>query len=658
MRHLRLIASVLFVMGAVACSDGSSGGGSDGTTGTTGGQDSQDGLEGVIGGADATEAGADSDSTDGSDGSDATNASDDATEATDGTGDGEDGTVDVTDGTDGTVDATDTEVDGATDGTPGCPGGCAAGEECINGVCAAPEICVPNQSYCQGIASTKKCNEFGTAFLEPTPCPEEQYCGKQGKCGSKCALDPKLGGYVGCTFWSADLPNYADPTMNPTPENTPHAVVVSNPGELDAEVDIIPPPGFTISIADPVVKGKSSAVFVLPIMNVQHSGISARGIQVQSTRPVLVHQFNPWDNKASNDASLLLPENALGTDYVVLSWPTSPLDIITIPGFPTPENQNGYFTVIAPFDDTEVSFQVSCPVRATPQIPKLAAGALHTVVLNAGEVLNIEGDTENLFQPADLSGSRVFANKPISVFAGHEEAVIAPEKQAANPGDEAPTSCCADHLEEQLLPTNLLGTQYVAVKSKPRGKEPDFWRIQAADVSVEITTDPPLASSKGQPVVDYLLSQKGSWVEIQTDQSFVVTATGPIQVMQYFVSRDCTDDFTGDPSQIGAAPVERFRTFYAMLAPPLVGAFGASSTNYATVAKETDAPILVDGNAIPEGDYAMVGSGGWRRAYVALDPGVHTFESTAPFGLTTYAYGNAVSYGAIGGLDISTVEEQ
>lgn len=52
------------------------------------------------------------------------------------------------------------------------------------------------------------------------------------------------------------------------------------------------------------------------------------------------------------------------------------------------------------------------------------------------------------------------------------------------------------------------------------------------------------------------------------------------------------------------------------------------------------------------------GSGGWRRAYVALDPGVHTFESTASFGLTTYAYGNAVSYGTIGGLDISTVEEE
>ncbi len=627
---------------AVGCSDPAGGRKDTGAAGLDGtdGEVPVDGQEGSDGTGDGTST---------ADGTDGSADSADGTDGTDGT-DGSDALADAEDGSDAPADGSegsDASGDGSDGSDGGCPQGCAANEECVQGVCALVMVCEPGKKFCQGLTAVKACNEDGTGFLEPVQCPDELYC-SSGKCGSKCTVDPKLGAYIGCSFWTVDLPNYPDPTINPTPENSPHAVVVSNPGELDAEVSFHPPDGVTIAVPDPIVKAKSSSVFVLPIMNVQKTGLFDLGVRLESSRPVLVHQFNPWDNKYSNDASLLLPANVLGTDYVVLSWLSSPTTFI--------EGQTGYFTVVATRDATEVTLQVSAPVKANGIIPKLSPGQLHTVEMAEGQVLNIETEGESLFDAgsADLSGSRVWANYPIAVFSGHEEAVIGP---ADAPSDV--NGCCADHLEEQLLPTNLLGAHYLAIKTKPRGTEIDLWRIQAADANVVLSTNPPQKTVDGDLVTNLTLSQKGAYIEIQTSASFEVTATGPVQVMQYLVSQGYTDDFIGDPSLIGAVPVERFRTYYVLSAPPLKGGFlePAFGQNWVTLVKETDAPVLVAGTAVPESEFKSVSGSPWRYAYVDLSVGVSTFESTAPFGLSAYGYNSAVSYGYPGGLQIDTLVE-
>lgn len=502
---------------------------------------------------------------------------------------------------------------------------CPANQTCLNGACR-PLICVADEFICEGLASKKQCNTEGTGFLAPVACAEGEYC-QSGKCGSSCQIDPKFGSYVGCAFWTVDLPNFPDPFSNPTPEDLPYGLVVSNPGELLAEVTFETPPGVTVNAPDTKIPGRTSRIFLMPVLNVSLTGTSLKGIRVSSTRPVLVHQFNPWDNEFSNDASLLLPETFLGSQYTILSWPSGPSI------FPGLKGQSGYFTVLAAYDDTEVTFSVTADVQAGGKVAAMKAGTTQTVTLDRGEVMNIEMTAElaGLFANTDLTGSTVSSNKPVSVFAGHEEAVIAPQG--------AEDSCCADHLEEQMLPKSVLGPEYVAVKLKPRGGESDYWRVQAAEDNVSFTTEPP------QPgAASVTLAKRGDWVEIVTPDSFEIHATGLLQVGQYMVSQGVTDDFIGDPSLILLVPADRFRSFYVLAVP------SSFTKNYITVVKQPGETVMVDGVAVPQGDFKAIGTGLWERAYVTLTPGVHDASGSAPFGLTAYGYSSAASYGYIGGI--------
>lgn len=569
----------------------------------------------------------------------------DATDATDATGgDGtnvSDGTdaSDVPDGTDATV-GDGTEVSDATDVSDGTDA-TDTHEVDISSDTIVTQVCTPGSSICNNLDSRRICEPDGEGYGEPVLCASDETC-RAGTCQVRCPNDPKFGSYVGCEFWATDLPNYPDPTLNPTPENLPWALVVSNPGAIAVRVGFEMPPLFSFSPADDEVPPGASRVFQLPNINVQGTSLMPKGVHLTASGPVLVHQFNPWDNRFSNDASLLVPDPLLGTDYVILSWPTSPLDTISIPGLPTPPNQNGYFTVIAAYDDTDVTFTVTAPVRASGAIPALAAGDSHTVRLGRGDVLSIQADPDNLFGELDITGSRVTANKPISVFGGHEEAVVGdPIPVQGEGGTTMQSPCCADHLEEQMLPVPMLGTHYFAVKSPPRGQsqiEDDFWRIQAAEDGVTITTAP-ATSANG-----VTLAHKGDFVEVKSQGTFEVTGTGRLQIGQYLSSRDTTEDFTGDASLVLMVPEARYRKDYAFATPD------GYTKLWVSLVKAVGTTITIDGVAVPEANFQPIGASGWAYGYYEVQAGYHVASAANRFGLFVYGYNNAVSFSYIGGI--------
>jgi len=509
------------------------------------------------------------------------------------------------------------------------------------------QICIPNKFVCTSGTIRHQCNFDGTEFAAEEQCPLDQTC-SNGQCVAKCPNDPKFGVYVGCEFWATDLPNYPDSTLNPTPENTPWAIVISNPGQFAASVSFEMPPQYPFTPADPVVPAGASKVFLLPNINVQGTSLMPKGVHVTATRPVTAHMFNPYEVKYSNDASLLLPDPILGNEYTVLSWPTSPLDLVSFPGFPALQNQNGYFTVIAGFDDTEVTFQVAAHVRASGSIPELDEGQIHVLHLNRGDVLSIQADPKALGDNSDITGSRVTSNKPISVFGGHEEAVIG-SVQNTETGQQD-SACCADHLEEQMLPQNLAGTDYLAIKAPPRGTsqiENDYWRIQALEPNVTITTNPPQPGAN-----NVTIAQVGKFIEIQSQQSFEVHATGKIQIGQYLIGRDATEQFTGDPALVVMIASERFRKDYVFTTPDYStgGFLGGTPNMWATLVKKKTATVSVDGVTVPEAEFVAIGSSDYERAYHPAPAGVHTASSTVPFGLYVHGFNNAVGFSYIGGL--------
>ena len=505
------------------------------------------------------------------------------------------------------------------------------------------QVCAPGTWSCANPMERQQCNDAGTGWNAAEACGEERQC-RLGNCAVRCPNNPKFGIYVGCEFWATDLPNYPDPTLNPTPENLPWALVVSNPGETAVTVAFELPPLLSYAPDDDVVEPGTSSVFQLPNINVQGTSVGQHGVHLVTSGPVLVHQFNPWDARYSNDATLLLPDVMLGMDHVILSWATSPLEFVQIiPGVPAPPNQNGYFTVIAAHDQTKVTFQTSAPVRASAPIPTLGANQLHTVTLNRGQVLSVQSDPGRLTENADISGTRVSADKPIAVFGGHEQATVGdpPPADPLNP-EVRPTLCCADHLESQMLPVSLLGQRYFAVKSPPRGKtviEPDFWRIQAAIAGVTLTTDPPLAGASGAT-----LAQKGQFVQVKTPESFEIRATGPVQVGQYLVSQGATEGVIGDASLLVLAPVERFRRDYAFMLPD-----GGYQELWAVIVKPKAATVSIDG-VVVTARFQPIGATDHEFAWVQLTAGVHEASSTERFGLNLYGYSRAVSFAFIGGI--------
>ena len=128
--------------------------------------------------------------------------------------------------------------------------------------------------------------------------------------------------------------------------------------------------------------------------------IRARGAyHLRSTHPVTVYQFSPLDYTDgaglytyTNDASLLLPSNALRENYVVSAWQHWPQF-----------NYPGMLAVTATADNTDITITTKAPVDGTPGFQ---TDVPETVTLQRGDVIQLV----NL--SGDLTGSSVSASKP------------------------------------------------------------------------------------------------------------------------------------------------------------------------------------------------------------------------------------------------------
>lgn len=577
-----------------------------------------------------------------------------------------------------------------TAGTSSASTPCSQGLICVDGGCKAVE-CVPKTGQCLTSTSYRTCLDDGSGYGPEQTCSAGDTC-VGGRCMSLCEADIKQNTNVGCQYWSVDLDN--DPTHHPmfpnqpTPEMFPHSVVIANPGTADATIRFWVMTGcpngtacapgintcngqpetvcdapkvqeYELVIEDPVVPAGQSREFKMPVMNLAGSQIARKAIRVMASLPVVAYQFNPFnsENAASNDGSLLLPQNSLGTTYFVVSLPSRG----AMMGFP--EN-NGFLTVVATVPNTQVQVTPTVKVIANPAkgVPQdgttpeyLAAGQTYTFMLQPYDVLNLEQLAEGGIVPPgqfpkDLTGTKVTANQPVAVFSGHQVAGVqeAIKQQMTDVWD----SCCTEHLEEQLMPVEAWGTQALCVKSKPRGYEADRFIVVAGEAGVELTTDPPIDGINGK-----MLTNAGDSLRVETQDSFVLTATGKIQVVQFLMSQGQTQAIgtepgTGDPSMLILPPSDQYRNEYVIRTADGYG------TNWVTVIRPLGLEVLLDGAAIPDSAFVSLGDGTWEYAYRQVDTGNHSLNAAQPFGLMVYGYGGVTAYGYPGGMKVEMAVHQ
>jgi hypothetical protein len=365
--------------------------------------------------------------------------------------------------------------------------------------------------------------------------------------------------------------------------------------------------------------------------SLDHTSQQPRAFRLTTDEPIVAYQFNPLDNVGvfSNDGSLLIPQHAYDTIYYVLTLPT-------LERRPGKNDYSGYVSIVGTSPgSTTVRVHPTSAIRAGIGIGRLRAGEPVEFTLAQGDVLNLEAEANG-----DLTGTKIESvdeSTTFGAFVGHEATVLS---------DRPPMNglCCADHVEEQLLPASTWGSQFVIARTEPRadrtrggGSAPDMLRILAQKDNTQITFDPPVVGMC--PVLS-----TGQFCDVFINSDTTINSNQPILVGHLLLS---TDGQRGDPALAFAVPFEQFRDAYTFLVPD------EYAEQYISVASWGTREIRLDG--VDKSNDLMPITDNWFGGRIPVLPGQHVLTCPDKCGLIVYGYSQAVSYLFAGGLNLAAI---
>jgi hypothetical protein len=606
------------------------------------------------------------------------------------------------------------------------PGSCPPKSVCREGECV-DVTCVPGRGRCNGDGLPQRCNQEGTQWVDQESCSEGESC-ESGACLNRCEQAANSNSYIGCEYWAVELENHLlfdeRETGDPIPENMlpPFAIVLANTSsQYNATVSVYESPGQPATalgsrrvgtdirtpdvfpktveselldlngdvirqVSGPVdeleLPSQSMMVLLLDSRQIPNyeTSVTQKAYEVESSQPVVAYQFNPYccNYNYTNDASLLLPKSALTGNYMYMSQP-----VWVNPGSDAENPEAANLTVLPTENDTEVTINFGEPTDPTGQ-PISYSEALYAVknngsvnlpnsdgqmevTLDAHQALNVAAKAKGV----DLTGARVEANKPVSVFGNHSCTFV-----------PFATPAC-DHLEQQLLPMETWGETYNVVPVKVRGtdeqytREGTYWKFLAREDDTEIETGLNLNVSAREDVLgvagegeqhcsEFAGSETnrtngtftldaGESCEFGTKVPFEANATKPIMIGGTISSEDTIPDQAnqvGDPGFFIVPPRQQFRDDYSFLTPQTY------RSDYVTViTPRASTEIILDGETIDVADHPTFESYpdlGFGRAHLEVEPGPHRIRSSSvQFGILTYGFHDYVSYAYTGGLDLA-----
>jgi len=507
--------------------------------------------------------------------------------------------------------------------------------------------------------------------------------------------------YVGCDFWPTVVANPVwvefDPAVVVANGNTEEAKVsVDGPGGFHQEVTIAPSGLQTILLK--WVMGLKGPEFSVPLTKggrlEQSARVDGGAYHMTSSLPVTAWQFNTLQYRktasacprinfqsaaaecrsASVDASLLLPATAMTGNYRVFGYSSKNegKDWGSVPGA---------VAITATEDSTQVKVQLAknCGVEifptkdlgvcvaAGPGVEAKSGGDLYTFQMNAGDVIELVGawakdpQTRN----ADLSGSVINASAHVQVVSFNAIAQL-PDVSVAN----------ADHMEETILPAEVIGKKYIVVPpttplgnavghvvriygnvdgthlSYPEGMPPGAPATINAGETVQI---PPLP--QGQPAPQCLSVSD----HCMLDKPFIVVGDQPFAVNSFMVGGTLQmpgtgfDNSQGDPAFTMMVTPEQFRKEYIFLAP------SDYLENFADILVPQGAQVSLDGSPL-SGSPERIGNSEWsfvRAKLSGSNGGVHSLSTTDDrgLGLQVMGFGFATSYYYPGGLNLKLISE-
>ncbi|MDB5004875.1 MAG: hypothetical protein JWQ34_3100 [Mucilaginibacter sp.] len=367
------------------------------------------------------------------------------------------------------------------------------------------------------------------------------------------------------------------------------------------------------------------------------------GIHITSAKPIAVYA-HIYANSVSG-ATLLLPVNAMGKDYISLNYTQKSNAPTTNPAFST-------FDIIATEDNTTVSITPSVQLLdGTP------ADVAYTISLNKGQVYQGLASTDLTGTKIQSISTNTGTCKKIAVFSGSSRIAI---------GCGVGTGSSSDNLFQQVYPTSTWGKNYIAAPLA--GRPFDVYRI--------VLSTPNTTVSLNGTQIPASLFINNLYFEFNSQTPNIISADQPIQVVQYSPTQgqtiSCTNNKNngdvGDPEMIYLSPIEQglnhvtlYSTgYYAILRSFINVVIPTSAINSFTLDgvpyKNSFAPIVNSNYS-----YAQIqvtsGPQSNNNNNGDLTSGTHTIDAAVPFNAIAYGFGNAESYGYAAGTNLQDLNE-
>ena len=379
-----------------------------------------------------------------------------------------------------------------------------------------------------------------------------------------------------------------------------------------------------------------------------------KGIHIKAENDKTIAVFGQNEQLGSNDAFLALPVNPIPREkheYILVS--------VHGDSGTTSQSKDSVALIVGTQDKTEVTILPSAKIGVIPydlaplkSFVKGADNSLNTITIDKYQTvyLQIRGN--------DISGTHIIANKPISVFSGHECANI--------PLNSRP----CDMLMEQIPPIDTWGTEIITIPFKTR-KNGDLVKVIASQDSTRVfVTKTDIKNRKVSDISVFTLNA-GEYKELLMEDFSIIRSNYPIAVFHFSRSFRSDNVLISDPFMLYIPPYEQYHNSYAISTAPfnpqLEGTVAGRTAyvnyiNIAVPARYFSASLLmVNNKPVNASDFKPIKySGGSVWGYGAqlkLNAGAQVIKHQDPnatFSITVYGFSNQMSYGYAGGLKLES----
>ena len=383
---------------------------------------------------------------------------------------------------------------------------------------------------------------------------------------------------------------------------------------------------------------------------------SFKGIRIKAQGNKTIVVFGHHEEVASNDAYLALPIILLPAgrsyEYIIASVQG---DIGT-----AAQAKDSVALIIGTENDTEIILEPSiiighpfAPANDNRQFIPGAPVESRRVTIQRFQTFYLQ------VRGRDISGTRIIANKPISVFSGHECANVPVYSEPC------------DMLIEQIQPIDTWGTEVVTIPLRTRLRG-DVLKVFASQDSTTVSITYTNIVNSIVTTDSFMLNRNG-FREIYNIEDFsLIQSNYQIGVFQFSKSFSFDDNVISDPFMMSVPSREQYHSSYVVAPAPfdpslegsVVGRVAyVNYTNIAIPAEYFNASLItVNNNSINASEFRPImraDSSVWGYgARLLLDEDVQVIkhqDPSAAFSVTIYGYSNQMSWGCTGGTGLAPV---